>query len=72
MLTLTSSLGQCESLEVLSAKGNCLRTVPGALASLPKLRRVLLVDNHFEEVPLPLLLSASLVELDLSLNRITR
>jgi Leucine-rich repeat (LRR) protein len=57
---------------VLSLKGNELKTVPGALASLPHLRRLLLVDNLFEEVPLPLLLSKSLCELDLSLNRITR
>ena len=46
--------------------------MPGALAALPKLKRLLLVDNNFEEVPLPLLLSKSLCELDLSLNQITR
>ena len=57
---------------MLSAKGNKLTAVPGALAHLPRLRRLLLVDNLFDEVPLPLLVSDSLRELDLSLNRITR
>jgi len=68
---LPESLGNCENLEMIGFKSNQIKSVPEC-ALPPKLRWLILTDNHIEALPESLGERPRLQKLALAGNRLTR